>query len=183
MWAAWLQRVDGHGHPGPNDTDRERDSVVWWLLYGQADYKDVWWFGPEQIEIAMEAVAIEGRTLPRLVRRLYLDRDDLRAAFSLVDADAVGDLLCWYRLSGPVEANVARACRWNSDCRWLGPASSRRADRADTHGGAQAAPPERWQALDNAACPANRAGARRSRQSPLGHDHWQAVRQSWRAHR
>ena len=109
MWFAWLLRTDVRVNAALNDPEAQREFVAWWLLYGQAEYTPVWWFGPEQVEVAMETVTIGGLSLPRLVRRLYMDRLDVQAAFPLRDVDAVSDLLCWYRLSGPVEANVAPA--------------------------------------------------------------------------
>lgn len=109
MWFAWLLRTDARGDAPLDDLEAQREFVVWWLLYGCAEYPAAWWFGPKQVAVAMEPVAIEGQCLPRLVRRLYADRLDVQAAFPIGDADTVGDLLCWYRLSGPVEVSVAPA--------------------------------------------------------------------------
>ena len=111
MWFAWLLRPDARRGASLDDPEAQREFVIWWLLYGRAEYPAVWWFGLEQIAVAMEPVQIEGQRLPRLLRRLYLDRDDLRAAFPLNDAESVGDLLCWYRLSGPIELHAAPILR------------------------------------------------------------------------
>jgi hypothetical protein len=109
MWFAWLLRTDARSDAPLDDPEAQREFVVWWLLYGRAEYPAAWWFGPEQVAVAMEPVAIAGQCLPRLVRRLYADRLDVQAAFPIGDADAVRDLLCWYRPSGPVEVSVAPA--------------------------------------------------------------------------
>jgi len=109
MWSAWRQRPDARGHVAVADPEAQREFVVWWLLYGQAEYPAEWWFGSEHVAVAMEPVEIEGQRLPRLVRRLYTDRQDVRAAFPLRDAEGVAELLCWYRLSGPDEMGVAPA--------------------------------------------------------------------------
>jgi glycosyltransferase involved in cell wall biosynthesis len=109
MWFAWLLRTDARASATLDDPDAQREFVVWWLLYGHAEYPAAWWFGPKQVAVAMEPVNAAGRCLPRLLRRLYADRRDVQAAFPLRDAEAAGDLLCWYRLSGPIEASVAPA--------------------------------------------------------------------------
>ena len=82
---------------------------MWWLLYGQLEYPAAWWFDSKQVAVAMESVSIRGYCLPRLLRRLYVARHDLQAAFPLQNAEVPFDLLCWYRLSAPSELPVAPA--------------------------------------------------------------------------
>src|SRR5664279_1934210 len=97
MWFAWLLRADARANAALDDPEAQREFVVWWLLYGQVEYPTVWWFGAEQVAVAMEAVTLEGQRLPRLVRRIFVSRPDVQSAFPLLDADAACDLLCWYR--------------------------------------------------------------------------------------
>ena len=107
MWLIWLVRTDARANAPLNDPEAQREFVAWWVLYGRTEYPALWWIDAEHVAIAMEEVTVDDQTLPRLIRRIYADRDDVRGAFPLRGAEAVSDLLCWYRLSGPIELSCA----------------------------------------------------------------------------
>ncbi len=107
MWFAWLLRRDARNFATFDNTEAQREFVVWWLLYGRSEYPAVWWYGPDQVAVAMETVYFHGQQLPRLLRRVWVSRRDVQSSFPLNTADQAADLLCWYRLFGPQELTAA----------------------------------------------------------------------------
>ena len=102
MWLAWLLRVDVRGGAPIHQSEMQREFVVWWLLWGKTAFPGSWWYGPDQLAVAMEPVeAAPGVMLPRLVRQIHRARTELRTAFPLADSEDGAELLCWYRLFGP----------------------------------------------------------------------------------
>ena len=106
MWLAWMLRGDVRAGCRTGDVEGQRTFVSWWLLFGQVEYPAVWWYGPEQAEVAM-APDPAFPALPRLLFRLHRSRLDLQAAFDLSDPEQVTGLLCWYRLASARELPAA----------------------------------------------------------------------------
>ena len=111
MWLAWLLRTDVRAGRPVEDLAAQRDFTAWWLLYGQAEYPAVWWWGPDQAHIAMEPGIIgPGATpIPRLLLRLHQGRQDLQQRYDLADSESAAGYLCWYRLAGPQQLPAAPA--------------------------------------------------------------------------
>ncbi len=110
MWFVWLLRGDVREGASIDDPMAQRDFVSWWLLFGQAEYPNVWWYGAAQVAVAMEpAPGASAAPLPRLLRRLRRARTDLLASFDLNSVESVAAYLCWYRACAPTELPAAPA--------------------------------------------------------------------------
>lgn len=110
MWFAWLLRFDVRAGREIGDPEGQRAFVIWWLLLGKAAYPVEWWFGAQQVAVAMEpALRVEGVPVPWLVREIWLHRPDLREAFPLDSAESAAGLLAWYRVRAAVEYPAAPA--------------------------------------------------------------------------
>jgi glycosyltransferase involved in cell wall biosynthesis len=108
MWYAWLLRRDIAPVLAIPDEEAQREFVVWWLLWGRGEYSAAWGWSSVQADAAMELVPIgRGLACPRLLRRLHASRTDLQHAFSLQDQESLVEYLCWYRVYGPLELDVA----------------------------------------------------------------------------
>ncbi len=108
MWLAWLLRGDVRAGSDTADIEAQKDFVSWWLLFAHDEYKHSWWYGPEQVRVAMEP-APACPALPRLLLRLHQARLDLQRAFDLSDHEQIAGYLCWYRLAGAEKLPVAPA--------------------------------------------------------------------------
>lgn len=107
MWLTWLLRGDIRAGSDIHDLEAQRSFVAWWLLFGKLEYPKIWWYGPDQVEVAMEPSPDCPAGLPRLLARLHQARWDIQQAFDLSNTEAVADYLCWYRLNGPLELEAA----------------------------------------------------------------------------
>src|ERR1700693_5195557 len=108
MWYAWLLRRDVAPVLAIPDEEAQREFVVWWLLWGRGEYPAAWEWSSVQADAAMGLVPIsQGLTCPRLLRRLHASRTDLQHAFPLQDQESLVEYLCWYRVYGSLELDVA----------------------------------------------------------------------------
>lgn len=108
MWLVWLLRSDVRQGSAPEDLEAQREFVVWWLLWGRREYPAVWHWNAELSEVAMQPVPVRvDLQCPRLLLRIHQSRDDLQQAFPLRDSEDVAEFLCWYRVQGPLELEIA----------------------------------------------------------------------------
>lgn len=106
MWFIWLLRADLRDGAPLESSEAQREFVVWWLLWGHQMYRrdDL---GPEVLATVMEPVLVEGRPLPRLLRRLHRASTDLQKLFDITTASGLAEYLSWYRSSGQRELGLA----------------------------------------------------------------------------
>jgi hypothetical protein len=105
MWFAWLLRGDIRQGSVPDDPEAQWEFSAWWLLWGRAEYPEVWHWGSDQAVVAMQLVTTaNGLTCPRLLRRLHASRPDLQHAFRLHDEESLAGFFCWYRVYGSLDA-------------------------------------------------------------------------------
>ncbi len=110
MWFAWLLRGDVRAGSSIIDPIGQRAFVSWWMLFAATEYPKAWWYGPQQVEVAMAPVPVPGLSgfkIPALLLRLHQARSDLQHHFDLADAEQLGDYFCWYRLDAPYDLPAA----------------------------------------------------------------------------
>jgi glycosyltransferase involved in cell wall biosynthesis len=108
MWLAWLLRADAREGAAVNEPEAQREFVIWWLLRGADIFPGGWWYGPDQVALAMERVEVgRGLRLPRLLRAVHRRNPEIGASFPLDNLEDGIALCCWYRLSGAGALRVA----------------------------------------------------------------------------
>ena len=107
MWFVWLLRNDIREGEPIDSEEGQREFVVWWLVWGHREYCPDWTAAPDQLAVAMEPVMVEGRPMPRLLRRLHRTSKDLQKLFDIGTAAGRAEYFAWYRLNGKREVPIA----------------------------------------------------------------------------
>lgn len=109
LYFAWLLRKDARKGRSINDTEAQKDFLIWWLSHGQQEYSQI-----KPLNNEMRAVLFEPlKTYPqqgyfgvsRLLRHIYFNRKDIQALFKLDNKADIIKLNQWFYLWGLREHN------------------------------------------------------------------------------
>jgi glycosyltransferase involved in cell wall biosynthesis len=109
LYFAWLLREDARKGCSINDTEAQKDFLIWWLLHGEQEYPQIVPLNDEMRAVLFEPLAAYPQYgyfgVSRLLYHIYSTREDIQALFKLDNKADIIELNHWFYLCGLREHN------------------------------------------------------------------------------